>query len=40
MKEYIKFGMGFFVGYELAKAINEIAGEVYTIVKDRIKKGC
>lgn len=35
----IKIGVGFFIGYEIAKNTNEIAGEVYNIVKERIKKG-
>lgn len=35
----IKLGFGFFIGYEAAKALNEIAGETYTILKERIKKG-
>ena len=39
MKEYIKFGFGFFFGYELAKTLNEIAGETYLLIKKRIEKG-
>ena len=39
MKEYIKFGFGFFIGYELAKTANEIGGEVCKILKKRIKEG-
>ena len=39
MKEYIKLGFGFFIGYEVAKTLNEAAGEVYTIIKNRIKNG-
>lgn len=35
----IKLGVGFFIGYEVAKNLNEIAGETYKIVKERIKKG-
>lgn len=37
--EYVKLGFGLFIGYELAKSANEIAGEVYTILKKRIKEG-
>lgn len=39
MIEYIKFGFGFYFGYELAKALNEVAGEVYKVAKKRIKTG-
>lgn len=39
MKDYIKFGIGFYIGYEVAKTLNSIAGEVYTIAKKRIKNG-
>lgn len=35
----IKIGVGFFIGYEMAKNTNEIAGEIYKIAKERIKKG-
>lgn len=35
----IKLGFGFFIGYEVAKATNDVAGEVYTIMKKRIKNG-
>lgn len=35
----IKFGFGIFIGYEVAKNLNEIAGEVYILLKKRIKKG-
>ena len=39
MKEYIKLGFGFFIGYELAKTLNEIGGEVITLFKKRVKTG-
>lgn len=35
----IKVGAGFFIGYEIAKNLNEVAGEVYKVVKERITKG-
>lgn len=35
----IKVGAGFLLGYKLAEKGNEIAGETYKILKDRIKKG-
>ena len=35
----IKLGCGFFIGYEVAKNLNEIAGEVYKVAKERITKG-
>ena len=42
----IKLGFGFFIGYEvaknlneIAKNLNEIAGEVYKVAKERITKG-
>ena len=31
----IKLGFGFFIGYEVAKNLNEIAGEVYKVAKER-----
>lgn len=37
--DYIKLGFGFFIGYEVAKNLNEIAGEIYKVAKERIKKG-
>lgn len=40
MKEYLKFGFGFYFGYEIAKQLNKTAGEIYTIFKERIEKGC
>ena len=35
----IKLGFGFFIGYEVAKNLNEIVGEVYKVAKERITKG-
>lgn len=35
----IKIGFGFFIGYETAKTLNEILGEVYPAFKKRIQKG-
>ena len=39
MKEYIKCGFGLYFGYRLAKMTNEIAGEVWVLLKKRIKDG-
>lgn len=39
MKEYIKLGIGFYIGYELATVVNNILGEVVPIIKNRIKNG-
>lgn len=39
MKEYVKFGFGFFIGYEVAKTLNETLGEIWPIIKKRIKEG-
>lgn len=39
MKEYFKFGFGFYFGYEVAKVFNKVAGEVYIMLKKRIKTG-
>lgn len=35
----VKLGFGFYVGYEIAKCLNEILGEVYPLIKKRIKNG-
>ena len=37
--EYFKFGFCFYVGYEVAKKLNEVLGVVYPKVKEHIKKG-
>ena len=39
LKDCIKFGFGFYFGYEIAKALNEIAGETAILLKKRIEKG-
>ena len=39
MKEYFKFGFGFYFGYEIAKQLNKTAGEIYVLIKERINKG-
>ena len=39
MREYIKFGFGFFIGYEIAKTLNEIAGESIKLFKQRLERG-
>lgn len=39
LTEYIKLGFGFFFGYKLGEVVNEIAGETYKILKERIEKG-
>lgn len=40
VKDCIKFGFGFFVGYELARSINEVLKEAIPVVIKRIKEGC
>lgn len=35
----IKFGFGFYIGYELAKSINDNLKEMYPVIKARIEKG-
>lgn len=35
----IKLGFGFYVGYEIASKCNEILGEIYPIIKERLKNG-
>ena len=37
--DYVKFGFGFYVGYESAKKVVSIGKELYPLLKDRIKKG-
>lgn len=37
--EYVKLGFGFYIGYEIAKALNETSGEAYSLLKKRIEKG-
>lgn len=37
-KEGFKFGFGLFVGYEVAKHLNEILGELYSIYKNNKTK--
>lgn len=37
--DYVKFGFGFYIGYETAKELSEKVKEIYPIVKDRFKKG-
>lgn len=39
MKEYVKFGFGFFIGYELARSINEWGSNAIKVLVERIKKG-
>lgn len=39
MMDYVKFGFGFFIGYETAKTLNEIVGEIYPVIKAKFKKG-
>lgn len=39
IRDGIKFGFGFFIGYEIAKNLDELAAEVYKIIKKRIKNG-
>lgn len=35
----VKLGFGFYIGYEVAKCLNGVLGEVYPLIKERIKKG-
>lgn len=35
----IKFGFGFYIGYEAAKKAKGIVKELYPVIKDRFKKG-
>lgn len=37
--EYVKFGFGFYVGYEVGKKLTEVVKEVYPVIKERFKKG-
>ena len=39
LRDYIKLGFGFYIGYELARNMDDLAAEVYKIVKKRIKDG-
>ena len=39
MKEFIKFGFGFYIGYEMAKVTKEIVTEAIDILKKRVKDG-
>lgn len=39
LMDCIKFGFGFYVGYETAKEISKVVKEVYPILKKRIKEG-
>ena len=35
----IKFGFGFFIGYEAAKKAKCVIKEIYPVLKERFKKG-
>lgn len=37
--DYVKLGFGFYVGYELAKAARDVAGDVVDVIKKRIRNG-
>lgn len=39
LKEYVKLGFGFYIGYETAKALDDILGEIFLNVKKRLEKG-
>ena len=39
VRDFIKLGFGFYLGYELAKTINDIGGEYCKLLLERIKKG-
>lgn len=34
----IKFGFGFYIGYELAKTIYKVLGETYILLKEKDKE--
>lgn len=35
----IKLGFGFYIGYELAKNLDDIFGTVYKMLKERVNNG-
>lgn len=37
--DVIKFGFGFYVGYEIAKNLDDIAGTLYKAFKNRVQNG-
>ena len=39
LTDYIKFGFGFYIGYEAAKKFTNVVKETYPVVKERFKKG-
>lgn len=39
IKDGIKFGFGFYIGYEIARNLDSLAAEVYKMIKNRIEKG-
>lgn len=36
LSDYFKLGFGFYLGYEAAKKVSEIAKEIYPIIKNRL----
>lgn len=39
LTECIKFGFGFFIGYELARNLNDVSADAIKVLVERIKKG-
>lgn len=39
LKDYIKAGFGFYIGYEIAKSLDDVGGEIFKLIKKRIKDG-
>lgn len=37
--DWIKLGIGLYVGHEIAKQTDKALGEVFALVKERIKNG-
>lgn len=37
--DYIKFGFGFYIGYETAKKVKDVVKETYPVVIEKFKKG-
>ena len=39
IKDGIKLGFGFYIGYEIARNLDNLAAEVYKLIKKRIERG-
>lgn len=35
LKDYIKFGFGFYIGYEIARNLDSLGGEIFKMIKNR-----